>query len=137
LVRALKLGDRHAGTARAWAQGGLAKEYRALLLGAAAEVWVDGVVKRKGMGADRVEKELAELEARKDDLAISRVIRHRVRYFSDGVVIGGREFVDEFFRGCRERFGSKRQSGARRPRGALGEMAGEIWSARDLRSGVG
>jgi REP element-mobilizing transposase RayT len=137
LVRALKLGDRHEGTARAWAQGGLAKEYRALLLGAAVEVRVDGEVKRKGMKRDQVDEELAVLEKRSGDLAISRVIRHRVRYFSDGVVIGGREFVDEFFRGCRERFGSRRQSGARKPRGALGEMAGAIWTARDLRSGVG
>ena len=137
LVRAMKLGDGHAGTARAWAQGRLAKEYRALLLSAAVEVEIDGEIKRKGMGRRRVEKELSELERRKDDLAISRVIRHRVRYFTDGVVIGGKGFVDEFFQGCRERFGPKRTSGARKPRGALGEMAGNIWSARDLRTGVG
>ena len=137
LVRALKLGDGHEGTARAWAQGGLAKEYRALLLGAAAEVMIDGEVKRKGMKPERVEAELAAMENRGSDLAISKVIRHRVRYFTDGVAIGGREFVNEVFCGCRERFGSRRVDGARKPRGALAELAGTVWSARDLRSGVG
>ncbi|MGB6220211.1 MAG: transposase [Haloferula sp.] len=137
LVRALKLGDDHGGTARAWAQGGLAKEYRALLLGAAAEVKTDGEVKRKGMKPERVEAELAAMENRGSDLAISKAIRHRVRYFTDGVAIGGREFVDDVFKGCRERFGARRVDGARRPRGALAELAGTVWSARDLRSGVG
>ncbi|MFC7335849.1 transposase [Haloferula chungangensis] len=137
LVRALKLGDGHVGTARAWAQGGLAKEYRALLLAAAAEVRIDGQVKRKGMKEERVHKELAAMEGRGSDLAISRVICHRVRYFTDGVAIGGREFVDEVFRECRERFGLRRMDGARKPRGALAELAGTVWSARDLRSGVG
>lgn len=137
LVRALKLSHQHEGTARAWAQGGMSREYRTLLLAAAVEVTIDGAVKRKGMKACKVEKELAELENRKGDLAISRVVRHRVRYFSDGVAIGRREFVDEFFSGCRERFGSCRKSGARKPRGALSEMAGTMWTARDLRTGVG
>jgi hypothetical protein len=137
LVRALKLGESHAGTVRAWAQGGFAKEYRALLLSAAAEVEVDGKVQRRGMKRKQVEKELVELDGRKNDLAISRVIRHRVRYFTDGLVIGGREFVDEFFQGCRERFGPSRKSGARKPRGALAQMEGRIWSVRDLRTGVG
>jgi len=137
LVRALKLGDGHPGTARAWAQGRLAKEYRVLLLSAAVEIEIDGKIKRKGMKSKGVEKELAKLEGRKDDLAISRVIRHRVRYFTDGVVIGGKEFVDEFFQGCRERFGARRSTGARKPRGALASMEGKIWSARDLRAGIG
>ena len=101
LVRALKLGKDHEGTARAWAQGGLAKEYRALLLGAAVEVKVDGEVKRKGMKRpSAAEGSWRRLEQRTGDLAISKVIRHRVRYFTDGVVIGGREFVDEFSEGA-------------------------------------
>ena len=136
LVRALKLSNDHEATVRAWAQGGLAKEYRAILLGAAVEVAVDGKVKRKGMKREKVEAELAVLEGRSGDLAISKVIRHRVRYFTDGVVIGGREFVDEFFSGCRDRFGPRRRSGARKPRGALAELADTVWTARDLRSGV-
>jgi len=101
------------------------------------EVDVDGEVKCRGMKRKRLEKELAELKGRKDDLAISRVIRHRPRDFTGGVVMGGKEFVDDFFQGWRERFGARRKNGAQKPRGALGELAGAIWSARDLRSGVG
>jgi hypothetical protein len=44
--------------------------------------------------------------------------------------------VDEVFRECRQYFGPKRKSGARKPRGALGGLAGEVWTARDLRVGV-
>ena len=137
LVRALRGHDGNAGNARGWAQGGLAREYRAILLGKSIEVVVDGQVRRRGMTRERAEKEQATLEQRKTDLRISKVIRHRVRYFTDGAVIGGRSFVDEVFRGCREYFGPKRKSGARKPRGALRELAGDLWSARDLRTGVG
>jgi len=116
----------------------MARQYRMVLLGGAGEVVVDGQVKRKGMGKERLEVERAELEALGDrDLRIARVIRHRVRYFTDGAVIGGREFVNEVFRGCRGYFGPRRHDGARKPRGALAAMAGELWSARDLRAGVG
>ena len=45
-------------------------------------------------------------------------------------------FVDGVFRASRERFGPKRKDGGRKPRGALGEMAGEIWSRRDLNPDV-
>lgn len=34
-------------------------------------------------------------------------------YFSDGAVIGGKAFVDEMFAGFRDRFGPKRNHGAR------------------------
>ena len=137
LVRALRGHKGNDGTARGWAQGGLAKEYRAILLGKGVEIQVDGKVKRKGMAKEKAERELMALEGRDRDLRISKVIRHRVRYFTDGAAIGGRAFVDEVFRGSRQYFGAKRKDGARKPRGALGALAGEVWSARDLRVGVG
>jgi hypothetical protein len=37
------------------------------------------------------------------------------------------------FEASREQFGPKRKDGARKPHGSLGEMAGEIWSLRDLK----
>lgn len=40
--------------------------------------------------------------------------RCRVRYFSDGAVIGSREWVDTIFEENRERFGPKRKDGARK-----------------------
>ena len=45
------------------------------------------------------------------DVALGKMLRYRVRYFSDGAVIGSREFVDGVFRASRERFGAKRMSG--------------------------
>ena len=37
----------------------------------------------------------------------------RVRWFSDGMAIGGRGFVDGVFAACRDHFGAKRKTGAR------------------------
>jgi putative transposase len=61
----------------------------------------------------------------------------RVRYFTDGAVIGSKEFVNEAFAGARERFSAKRKDGARRMRGNGATAAGTLWSIRDLRVGVG
>ena len=40
----------------------------------------------------------------------------RVRYFTDGAVLGTRAFVNKIFTTFRERFGGKRKDGARRLR---------------------
>jgi hypothetical protein len=86
------------------------------------------------MKKEEVEKERARLrESGSKDLQIAKAVRCRVRYFTDGAVIGSRGFVDGIFRRARERFGPKREDGARRPRGALGELKGELWSLRDLK----
>ena len=70
------------------------------------------------------------------DLGIAAMLLHRVRYFTDGAVIGGRAFVNEAFAAARERFGPRRISGARKLRGGGAAAAGVLWSARDLRVGV-
>jgi hypothetical protein len=95
---------------------------------------VEKVVKL-GMKREVAEAELAALE-RARDVALSRVIRYRVRYFTDGAVLGSRNFVDGVFRACRERFGPRRTSGARKLRGTAAAAAGVLWSARDLRKKV-
>ena len=118
---------------RVWSQGGVGKRYRSILLGRGEEKVIEARVVRKGMSKEKVAKKLRELEIRKSDLAISEVVRHRVRYFSDGVVLGGKDFVEEVFQESRERFGTNRESGARKPRGALGVFAQVLWTARDLR----
>jgi hypothetical protein len=41
------------------------------------------------------------------------------------------------FEQCRERFGPKRKSGARKMRGSGQAAAGVLWSMRDLRVGTG
>lgn len=61
------------------------------------------------------------------------MLRHRVRYFTDGAVIGSKEFVNEVFSGARERFAPRRRDGARRMRGGGKPAAGVLWSMRDLR----
>jgi hypothetical protein len=141
LVRALRGHAGHAGTVRAWAQGGLSKEYRRLLLTDGterAEACSDGRrrVHRKGMSRAEAEKEKARLEEEAArDLKIAQAVRCRVRYFRDGAVLGSRKFVNDVFASQRERFGEKRKDGARKARGSLKPLAGEIWSLRDLRDG--
>jgi putative transposase len=64
------------------------------------------------------------------------MLRCRIRYFTDGAVIGSRLFVDEAFAACRTRFGPRRKDGARGMRGEAAAGRGLIWSIRDLRKGT-
>jgi hypothetical protein len=50
-------------------------------------------------------------------LKMAKMLTCRVRYFTDGAVIGSKELVNEAFAGARERFGAKRKDGARKLRG--------------------
>ncbi|MEN9974259.1 MAG: hypothetical protein RLZZ282_265 [Verrucomicrobiota bacterium] len=67
------------------------------------------------------------------DMGMAAMLRHRVRYFTDGAVIGSREFVNAAFAGARGRFGPKRKDGARALRGGASAARGVLWSVRDLR----
>jgi hypothetical protein len=67
------------------------------------------------------------------DIQLAGMLRHRVRYFTDGAVIGSRAFVNETFTAARERFTPKRKDGARRMRGNGKPATGVLWSLRDLR----
>ena len=66
-------------------------------------------------------------------LPVAAAVRCRVRYFTDGGVIGSREYVQDIFESFRAQFGSKRRSGPRR-------MKGSDWEGltvlRDLRTEV-
>jgi putative transposase len=142
LVRALHGHEGREGTARGWAQGGVAKEYRQILVsegteGSEERMSIKGarqrVVTRKGKTRASAEAELEKLnEDSTRDLKIAKIVRCRVRYFKDGAILGSRSFVDGIFALRRKQFGEKRKTGARKPRGALAELAGEIWSLRDL-----
>ena len=70
------------------------------------------------------------------ELSMAKMLRCRVRYFTDGAVIGSKEFVNEAFAGARERFTKRRKDGARRMRGSGAPAAGKLWSMRDLRVNV-
>ena len=65
-------------------------------------------------------------------LAMHDYVRCRVRYFCDGAVFGSREFVDGIFKAHRDRFGPKRETGARRLRG----VQTELFALRNLRLNV-
>jgi len=67
------------------------------------------------------------------DLGMSKMLRTRVRYFTDGAVIGSKSFVNEAFDAARERFSENRKDGARPMRGSGTAAAGKLWSVRDLR----
>lgn len=67
------------------------------------------------------------------DLKMAAMLRHRVRYFTDGAVIGSKAFVNEAFLSARGRFTAKRIDGARRMKGSGAAAAGTLWSMRDLR----
>ena len=138
LVRALHGHEGREGASRAWAQGGVAKEYRRILVAEGierVEARSDGKRKvvRRGRTREGAEKELEELsDETARDLKIAKVVRCRIRYFTDGAVIGSRQFVNDAFQLNRKLFGKNRKDGARKPRGPLEDLAGEIWSLRDL-----
>jgi REP element-mobilizing transposase RayT len=94
---------------------------------------------RRSQTAATVTMNTAEMLESKDngtvlkDLGMAKMLRCRVRYFTDGAVIGSKEFVNEAFANARERFGPKRKDGARAMRGSGSGAKGQLWSMRDLR----
>ena len=70
------------------------------------------------------------------DLGMAKMLRCRIRYFTDGAVIGSKGFVNEAFENARERFGAKRKDGARKLKGGGTAASGTLWSLRDLRKGI-
>jgi len=110
-----------------WQKGGGAEAYRCLLHTDGREVR-DGQnenVVRPGVTVEKARQVLAE----KGKLSVTELVRLRVRYFSDGLVLGGKEFVESVFAENRDQFGPKRKDGARR----LSECSGELFSLRRLR----
>lgn len=65
--------------------------------------------------------------------SLARLLRCRVRYFTDGAVIGSKHFVNETFVASRERFGKKRTDGARKIKCEANAAVEDLWSMRDLR----
>jgi REP element-mobilizing transposase RayT len=94
----------------------------------------------KGLG--QTTKNTAEMLESEDnktvlrDFGIAKMLRCRIRYFTDGAVIGSKGFVNEAFASARERFGPNRKDGARAMKGGGGDARGVLWSIRDLRVGI-
>jgi hypothetical protein len=67
------------------------------------------------------EVEVDEVVEQGGAMPVRQALRHRVRYFCDGAVLGTAAFVNAVFEReqvLRKRFGEKRTTGARRMRGA-------------------
>ncbi|WP_053332406.1 transposase [Verrucomicrobium spinosum] len=107
--------------------------YRVWLFGQGEEVrdghGPDSQVLRKGIKRELVEQVLTE----DGKLTLAETLRHRVTYFTLGVALGSRGFVDEFFESRREQFDARRQRGARPMKG--GSFAG-MFAFRAPRVGV-
>ena len=107
-----------------------------------AKEYVEGVRKKKlavmvKKSMQRTDQSGAEVAAARErenetvlaEMKTAEMLMHRVRYFSDGAVIGSKAFVNEVFVRARERFSEGRKDGARKVRGGA---EGVLWSAREL-----
>ncbi len=91
---------------------------------------------RSGRGAKpgfSPEKVVQVVEQERGDVPLHELMRCRIRYFTDGAVIGREEFVDGVFESQRERFGKLRKTGARKMRGS---NWGGLTTLRELRDRV-
>lgn len=110
-----------------WKSAGAAESYRCLLHTDGREVkdaQKQNVI-RHGVSANSSRAVLAE----KGKLSTAELIRLRVRYFTDGVILGSREFVEGIFESQRDQFSPKRKQGARR----IAESASPFYTLRQLR----
>ena len=112
-----------------WAKA--AESYRKLLYGIGHKVRggtsPDGTTQSKGGFTQR---EIEAVWAAGGKLSLAAALRCRVRYFTDGVVLGSQGFVDRFFERQRGEFGRRRTDGGRKMKGANWEGLRVL---RDLR----
>ena len=110
-----------------WQTAGAAEAYRCILFDEGREVkdaQNERVVER-GLSGESVRAVLAE----RGKLSAAELVRLRVRYFSDGAILGSKAFVEGIFESQREQFSPKRKRGAKR----IQEMTSPMFSLRQLR----
>jgi len=109
-----------------WQSAGVAAAYRCLLHAEGREVMdaQNEKVVSRGVTVASARAVLAE----KGKLSPAELVRLRVRYFSDGVVLGSKAFVEDIFAAQRERFGPRRKDGARR----MAESSAPLYTLRQL-----
>ena len=110
-----------------WRSAGAAAAYRCILHAEGREqkdAQNETVVKR-GVSVASARSVLAA----RGKLSPAELVRLRVRYFTDGVVLGSRKFVEGIFEAQRELFSPKRKQGARR----ITESAEPFYALRRLR----
>ena len=110
-----------------WQSAGAAEAYRCILFDEGREVkdaQNERVVER-GVSVESARAVLAE----RGKLSTSELVRLRVRYFSDGAVLGSKAFVEGIFEAQREQFSPIRKRTARRIR----EASAPLFALRQLR----
>jgi REP element-mobilizing transposase RayT len=107
------------------------ERHRVLLYGRGEQrgVGKDGRALRQGFTREAARQVVAE----GGRLPGSEYLRCRVRYFTDGAVIGSRSYVNGVFGALRERFGATRKTGARLLRGLAREE--RLYALRDVKAG--
>lgn len=140
LVRAWGAHKGMAADAGLWS-GKISRAYRKLLMGVAVKQTSERLGRDGEMVQKTTRKGISKHEAedeRMNDggIPFAKMLRCRIRYFTDGAVIGSRMFVDEAFAKSRERFGPKRKSGARKMKGEAAAAGASLWSLRALKKGV-
>ena len=102
--------------------------YRQLLYvrGEERGIRVNGQPVKKGFSEVAVEA-VVEVKGR---LPLNELLRSRIRYFTDGAIIGSRIFLEDAFGRYRTHFSEKREEGARPMKGA---KWGDLFTARQLR----
>jgi len=110
----------------AW--GAVSGEYRQVLYikGMEQGLALDGGPVRTGFSEEQVEAVVAV----KGKRSLGEVLRGRVRYFTDGLVLGRKVFVEDAFWRHRKHFSAKRKDGARPMKGA---EWGDLFTVRALR----
>jgi putative transposase len=110
-----------------WQTAGAAEAYRCILFDEGREVKdaQNENVMERGVSVESARAVLAE----RGKLSPAELVRLRVRYFSDGAVLGSKAFVEGIFEAQREQFSPKRKQGARR----ITESVEPFYALRRLR----
>ena len=111
-----------------WKSAGAAEAYRCLLHAEGREVKdaQNENVLRRGVSAESARAVLAK----GGKLSPAELVHLRVRYFSDGIALGSKEFVEGLFMEQREHFGPRRKRGSRR----MAESDEPFYTLRQLRT---
>lgn len=120
---------------------GIAERYRMMLFADGEEVFAENTnsctapeerpqqLIRRGFKRKDVQKVLSS----GGKLSFGEALRCRIRYFSDGMTFGRRNFVNEVFDNAKDRFGAKRSDGARTIQGVgWQEKRTRLYSMRQL-----
>lgn len=105
------------------------KVYRGLLVGnSSKDAKADGDSARVPLGPTK--EEVLEKVLSNKRVSMVEFLQIRVRYFTDGAVLGSKEFVEDIFHELRGRFGPKRAKGGSRVKGL--ESKDNLFSMRNL-----